>query len=226
MSIFAFALAVSTAQPFAIPALWLTTDGQILIDGKECAYRADAPTKKLARNGNFVWDFQPGRGGIYLGDHPALAMTGSITVSTNIFLRSYVNEGPGAQILFRGDDRNGHDPYTLVVHGDVIEFGIQNEHDRGRCVFAEVELNKWYHVLANFDSRTGYLEMWLNGEFVGGGKTQFRPFAQLEVGEAPGVSIGNVQNNLGRHNQPLNGIISDLRLYRQVMRPRDLQLTR
>lgn len=137
-----------------------------------------------------------------------------MTISVWVNLRSYVNDGPGAQILFRGDDRNGLDPYTLSIGPTgIISFGIQDDQARGMAVGSEIPLRQWIHVLASFDARTGAEQLWLNRTPVAWAKTTRRPLEILDPGYAPGIGIGNVQNDHGPHNQPLNGMIADLRLY-------------
>lgn len=220
-------IAVGLIAQQLTPVLWLTPDGQVQIAGQPAKYNLVAPARLVKLEGIAAWDFCNGRGALQLGDPTALRLTGSMTVSVWLKLRSYVNDGPGAQILFRGDDRCGLDPYTLVVHRDgSVAFGIQNENDLGRSVSAEVKLNRWHHVMANFDAESGVLEMWLDGKLVAGATTERRPFSNLESGWAPGVSVGNIQNDKGPHNQPLNGYVADLRLYNGVFRPNDLNVGR
>mgnify|MGYP000182658593 CR=1 FL=1 len=225
-------LAMPTAMPnfpvtrqTPIPALWLRPDGKTTIDGQLVQPKILSGTRLVRMNGVTAYDFDGNKGGLLFGDAPALRLTGSMTVSAWIKLRGYVEQGPGAQVLFRGDDRNGLDPYTMAIHGDgSVNFGISDENALGRSVGAEIPLQKWTHILANFDAESGRLEMWMDGELVGMAKTQYRPFAGLDKGFAPGVSIGNVQNDTGPHNQPLNGYLADVRLYRSVLRPEDLNL--
>ncbi len=227
MSILGITIAATIAAQVPTPSLWLTPKGQVLIEGKQYKARLIQPARLVNLGEIYAWDFNNGRGAMQLGDLKELQITGSMTVSVWLKLRSYVNDGPGAQILFRGDDRNGLDPYDLVVHSDgTINFSVQNEESFGRHVTAEVPLQKWFHILANFDAETGTMEMWHDGILVAGGSTARRPFAFLDRAFAPGVSIGNVQNDLSPHNQPLNGYVADLRLYRGVVRPKDLDLGR
>jgi len=202
------------------PVLWVRPDGRIMIAGKEVKPSWSPDTKKIAALGGWGVDFGGPKPGILLGDPVALKLTDSLTISTWIRPRSYVNDGPGAQILFRGDDRNGHDPYTLVILGDgTVSFGIQNAEDRGMCVHGEIPLRQWTHVVGSFDVETGRLSLWLNGKLNAFATTVTRPFANLVPSEAPGVGIGNVQNNRGPHNQPFNGTLYDLRVYQGVWTP-------
>jgi hypothetical protein len=213
------ALASMHAQA-ATPILWLSPNGNIEVAGKAVKARMTVGATRVRLSGGFAYDFNGTRGGILVADLPELRLTKSITVSLWINLRSYVNDGPGAQILFRGDDRCGVDPYTLVIHSDgTIHFGIQDGDDRGMSVGAEIPLNRWMHVLGSFNNETGELQLWVNHDRVAYSRTSRRPFANLDPAWAPGIGIGNVQNDAGPHNQPLNGIVADLRLYDQVYEP-------
>jgi hypothetical protein len=209
------------------PALWLHPNGQILIDGQAVSPRFTPGARKIRTEFGTAYDFDGRRGGIHFGDPKNLKFTESFTVALLINARSYVNDGPGAQILFRGDDRNGHDPYTLVIHGNgTINFSIQNEHDRGIHVTSELAKHRWSQVVAHWESETGFLRMWVNGELVGLTKTSLRPFADLDAGTAPGFGIGNVQNEFGPHNQPFNGMLADVRIYRGAWRPEEIDFLR
>ncbi|HMS55442.1 MAG TPA: LamG domain-containing protein [Fimbriimonadaceae bacterium] len=216
MSIIAAATLLATSrQPIQTPVVWLHPEGQILVEGKAFSPRTSEGTKRVKTANGWGYDFDGVRSGLLFGDLPAAQLTQSLTVSTWLYLRSYVNDGPGAQILFRGDDRNGHDPFFLVIHGDgTINFAVQNEHDKGRHITAEFPLNRWVHVVATFNAESGRMRLFLNGDLMAMTITSLTPFAQLQSDYAPGFSIGNVQNNIGPHNQPINGIINDLRLYR------------
>ncbi|MBC8066533.1 MAG: LamG domain-containing protein [Chlorobia bacterium] len=220
-SLIAFA-ALSKSQ-VQEPVLWLNPNGKVTIDGRSFTPRFAPGARVIRTQHGATYDFSGPRSGVHFGDLSQLKITDSMTVALWINPRSYVNDGPGAQILFRGDDRNGVDPYTLVIHGNgTINFGVQNAEDRGAHVGAELPLNRWAHIVANWDAETGFLRFWMNGELVGMTKTSNKPFADLDQGQAPGLSVGNVQNDRGRHNQPFNGMLADLRLYQGAWTPDDL----
>lgn len=217
----AFMLAAQAQSPE--PVLWLTPHGRITVMGKEIEPTFSPGTRTIKTPQGVVFDFDGRRSGINLPDERAFAITDSFTVSTWIYLRTYHNDGPGAQILFRGDDRSGLDPYSLVVHPNgTIHFSVQDAQDRGFHVSAEIPLAKWTHVLGSWDMETGKLRLWLNGENVAFATTTVHPFATLDKGWTPGLGIGNVQNEKGIHNQPMNGQLMDLRLMRGVWTPEDL----
>jgi len=222
MSVIA-ALVIAAQAQAPEPILWLQPTGQITINGKPAAHILSPGTRALKTSQGVVYDFDGKRSGVLIPDLRPLAITESFTVSTWINLRSYVNDGPGAQILFRGDDRIGRDPYSLVIHSNgTVNFGIQNAEGTGFHVSAEVPLQRWTHVLASWDMTMGKLMMWLDGKNVAFATTKIHPFAVLDQATAPGIGIGNVQNEKGPHNQPINGQLSDLRLLRGVWTPEDL----
>jgi hypothetical protein len=161
--------------------------------------------------------------GWMIKDNPAFALRNAITVSTWIKPSTYVERGPGAQILFRGDDRSGIDPYSFVIHSDGrIYFSIQNEKQEAANVNATVPLGQWTHVLASFDSRSGLLKMFLNGKLSTTEETSILPMTKLDAKQGAGLGVGNIQWDKGPHNQPFHGVIADLRLYNTVLEPKDV----
>lgn len=213
-------LAASGTLQFADPVLWLNLKGEVLVDGQSVKPRMTPGASRFRGQNGMTYSFTGERGGILFPDLPNFRLTGSISVATWIYAKSYVNDGPGAQILFRGDDRGGLDPYDLVIQGDgTIVFGISDQNYQGMCVKAELPLNEWTHVTASFNARSGELLMYLNGEPVAKAKTSKRPMWDLDTNIAPGLGIGNVQNDQGPHNQPFNGMLADIRLYRDVVTP-------
>ncbi|WP_227625111.1 LamG domain-containing protein [Fimbriimonas ginsengisoli] len=210
------------ARQEIVPALWLDLKGNITVAGRPVTPRITPGANRFRGQDGVTYNFSGQHGGVLFDDLPALKLTGSMTVSTWIYPRSYVNDGPGAQILFRGDDRCGYDTYWMVVEGDgTINFAVGNERDQQMKVKAELPLNRWTHITATFDVKTGELAMWFGDERVAYAHTSRRPFANLDPKQAPGVGIGNVQNNLGPHNQPFNGMLADLRLYPAVLTPEE-----
>jgi hypothetical protein len=223
MSILGMVALASMHAQIAMPVLWLSPNGNVEVAGKPIKARMTNGAARIRLNNGYAYDFNGTRGAILVPDMAELHLTKSITVSLWINLRSYVNDGPGAQILFRGDDRSGVDPYTLVIHSNgTINFGIQDEDHQGMSVTGEIPLNRWMNVLGSYNGENGELKLWLNNECVAYSRTSKRPFANLDPAWAPGIGIGNVQNDTGPHNQPLNGMVADLRLYDRVYEPEDI----
>lgn len=222
----ALVIATTVLPQLRTPVLWLKPDGSTVIAGKPVVARIIHPTKRVQLAEVVAWDFSNGRGSLQFGDPVELQLTGSVTVSVWLKLRSYAENGVNAQVLFRGDDRAGFDPYSLAVFSNgMISFGIQNEGSLGGSVAAEIPpVMRWFHVLANLNATNGNMELWLDKALVAKSVTAYRPFAYLDTSSSPGVSIGNIQNENGPHNQPLNGMIADLRLYKGCYRPKDIEV--
>jgi hypothetical protein len=202
------------------PLLWLSPEGKVLLQGKPAkGVRITAGASTVDTPFGLGLDLDGSHGGLLLPDSPVLALNDSITVSTWVYLRGYVQAGPGAQILFRGDDRNGLDPYSLVVHSDGnVAFEI-NDATGGGGVDFHVPLKQWIHITASFDAALSEAKLWIDDRCVKTSEILHQPLINLSKDSAPGIGIGNVQNNKGPHNQPLNGIIADLRLYNAILRP-------
>ncbi len=163
--------------------------------------------------------------GIQLGDPPVLRLTRSLSIACMVRLESYVQQGPGAQIVFRGDDRSGLDPYSLTVLSDGrVYFSVENGRDEGDHVSAPIPLHRWTHVLGSLDDRTGGMTLWIDGVKVDAHSTKVRPFGDLDLKFAPGVSIGNIQNDRGPFNQPLDGLVANVGIYDQVVTPAGIRL--
>jgi len=205
------------------PVLWLTPSGQILVAGKPVDAKFSPGASRVQIPGGYGFSFTGGHSGILLGDLPDLRLPGSMTVSVWLDLKTYVSSGctaPSGQVLFRGDDRGGLDPYDLVVHSDgTIWFGINDSDNKSAGVSGPIGLNKWTHVIASFDAANGQFSMWIDSDLVATSNSKLLPIIDLDKKYAPGVGIGNVQNDHGPHNQPLNGVIADLRLYDTPVEP-------
>lgn len=224
MSVLGFVLAAAVSGPQRVqPALWLSPQGSLQVDGKPAAGRLTKGAA-MART-PFGWglDLNGKHGGLLLADFPALALTRTMTVSTWVYLRSYVNDGPGAQILFRGDDRPGLDPYDFVVRGNgTVEFSVGDDQGNRPFVATEIPLHTWVRLTGSFDSESGELRLWKNDRLIATRVTDIRPFRDLDTRYLPGVGIGNVETDRGfGNNQPLDGVIADLRMYPTVLEPRD-----
>ena len=165
-------------------------------------------------------------GGWEIPDNPKLALTNAFTISVWLKPSDYVSSGPGAQILFRGDDRSGYDPFGLTIHNDGrIYLLIQNEKNEGQWVACEIPLNVWTHILASFSAKTGELKLFKNGTIVDQVTTPIRPFARLLRDRMPGLGVGNVQSTRLMHDQPYHGIMADLRLYDRELSPKNIEFT-
>lgn len=224
MSIAGIVLAASLSSPIAPePVLWLHPRGDLLVASRNQPGRLTPGARTVQTPLGVGLDLNGTRGGLLLGDLPPLRLGGSVTISTWMYLRSYVNDGGGSQVLFRGDDRNGLDCYSMAILSDgIAQFGIGSPDGTGADVRAEVPLNEWVRVTGSFDAASGELRLWIGNRLAATRTTSRRLLVDLDGGWAPGLGIGNVQNDRGPHNQPLNGTLVDLRLYDRVVEPSEL----
>jgi hypothetical protein len=204
------------------PVLWLDLKGNILVNGTAVSPQINPGVYKMNTPDGVAYNFAGAKSGLLFGDNPAMKLNGSMTVSVWLYPRSYAPNGAQSEILFRGDDRNGYDPYCLATTADgTIRLAVENEKSEGMDVRAEIPLNQWTHVTASLNASTGELAMWLNGVQVAYAHTTKRPFLNLLPQYTPGVGVGNVQNDHGPHNQPFNGMLADLRFYDHVVTPEE-----
>lgn len=166
--------------------------------------------------------FTGGRSGFAIEDRKELRLTKSMGISCWVKLDRLPDNANGSQIVFRGDDRNGHDPYTLVVHSDgSVNFGIADAQNVTTLVKSRpIQLNRWTHIVASLSDLNGGMRIWVDGVLEDARTTELRPYADLDPGTAPGVGIGNVQNEFGPHNQPLYGSLADVRIYDVAINPK------
>ena len=111
-------------------------------------------------------------------------------------------------------------PYTLcVTRGGTAQLSVDGIDGSRTSVETEVPLRRWTRVTASLDAETGEMRLWSGDRLMATRLTGRRLFTALDAGAAPGVGIGNVQNDRGPHNQPLDGILVDLRLYGAALAP-------
>ena len=89
------AVAVSGARrELPKPVLWLHPSGSVLVEGRGAPARQTRGAQTVQTPFGLGLDLDGTHGGLLLGDFRALALTKSMTVSTWVYLRSYVNDGP------------------------------------------------------------------------------------------------------------------------------------
>jgi hypothetical protein len=203
------------------PVAWIPLDGSAMdtvnrIEGKVVG---DAG---IGRDGAI---FKGQNGGVVFRDLRAYALGGSFTLTARVRPNAWPVGGssPAGQIVFRGDDRSGHDNYSLNLGNDghftFCVYGSANEWE-AIGVRAAARLGEWQRLVAVYDSVGREIRLFVDGVVVGQSAVPFRPITLMESAWTPGLSIGNVQNPLGgMHWQPFNGQIRDVRLYSEVVLP-------
>lgn len=152
-----------------------------------------------------------------LGDPSSLAFTASFSIEGWIKVNGLPTNYNFGTIMFRGDDRGGLDPYTLVVlpNGD-LRFDINGYPTGNTSMEAPIPMGQFVHVAATLDDATGAMTLYENGAVVAQTTTTVRPFGALDPTQQPGVGIGN-SNALSNYDVPFNGLIDELSVYNRAL---------
>lgn len=166
-------------------------------------------------------EFNGGNDRVFVADDPAFGMSGSFTLEAIIRCDGIF---PGSefqnQIVMRGDDRAGLDPWVLAVALDGrLMFQIQDANNRYVQLLSPGPLptGRIVHVAGVFTAETKQLDLYIDGKRVSSAETNLRPMARLDAGASPGVGIGNVQS--GTYRQGFNGLIAEVRITSGALRP-------
>ncbi len=149
-------------------------------------------------------------------------MTGSFTIDAYVKVLSLAPTAQlGGQILFRGDDRGGLDPYYLSVNSDGnIRFHIEDATGVAVNVEAPITVAAFVHVTASLDASSGAMRLYLDGVLVAQSTTAIRPFHDLDATTHPGIGIGNAQSQpVSSYHYPFHGLIDELKVYNSVVTP-------
>lgn len=159
-----------------------------------------------------------------LGDPVSLAFTNSFSIEGWIWINGLPPAGQGhGLILYRGDPRFCLDPYYLAVEvSGNLRFHIEDAQDSVPCG-VDVEtgplgMNQWVHVAGVFDSSSGSMQIYTNGNLGAQMTTAVRPFQDLVGG---GTAIGNL--SAGQNGMCFNGLIDELSVYNRSLAPSEIQ---
>jgi hypothetical protein len=168
--------------------------------------------------------------GVNVADSPSLQLTQSFTIEAWVYIRAYPVEPQSfwtiGSIVFRGDDRGGLDPYSLIVRGATqkLEFSIQSADNQPASIEAPVTAGEWVHVVAVLDDATSAMKLYVNGSLAAATNTPVRPLGPLDPASNPGLGIGNVQG-AGRSpfRFPFNGLLDNVRIYNRALSQSEIQ---
>jgi hypothetical protein len=152
---------------------------------------------------------------VQLTDAPSLQFTTSFSIEGWIEVKGFptgTNGDDHGEILFRGDDRGGLDPYSLSVEPDgTLHFQVTNANNASASVAASIATGQLVHVAATLDDSTGTMSLNENGAVVAQAVTAIRPFQNLDPTQNPSIAIGNHGGYPSSpHNFPFNGLIDEL----------------
>lgn len=183
-------------------------------------YRTDVPANPVPQTGapnNLSLQFDGISQRVTIPDNPLFQLTHSLTLEA--YIKPTADTAFKGQILFRGDDRIGLDPYYLATQpGRQVEFFIQDAHQNGAFVTATLPaLNQWHHVAGTLDDGTGKLSIYVDGVLQNSTITSVRPLDALDPSQNPGLGIGNVES--ATYSQYFPGLIDEVRISDTALQP-------
>ena len=201
-------------------ARWKGDDSRDSLGRNRLSFVGDAK----ANHGRFEFAGSPSDVA-FVPDSPEFAITGSISISCWVCPRAFASPfatSPQSQIVFRGDDRGGSDPYHLTLSRDgCYTFSVDGGISSICTLGAPARLNEWVHLLGTLDATTGEMQLFVNSRPIARAKTDVRPTGALDRRYHPGIGIGNTQfPQGGHHQQPFDGFIRDVRIYNSVVSQR------
>lgn len=152
----------------------------------------DLPTTNLA----LTFDGRDDR--IAIADDPIFHLTKSFTIEAWINVEYYAGSRQNhAFIVFRGDKREGFDPWYLCIEeSGQLKFMITDLLNETSTVMSPAPLptREFLHVAAVLDDKTGMQSLFINGERVASVQTEIRAGGLLG-GTGPGIGIGGRQDH-------------------------------
>ncbi len=163
---------------------------------------------------------------VFVPDAPGFALTQSLTLEAVIRLDSLLPAPHQRQIVFRGDDQLGLDPYYLAVVPSTgqLKFHIQDHTNGTSIVFSSpaVPPGSVVHVAGTLNDATGEQRVYVDRTLVASTITGIRPIGQL-IGSNPGIGIGSL--SIPAVDQYLHGAILEVRISDQALEPHEMLST-
>ncbi len=160
--------------------------------------------------------------GLFVPDQSMLQLS-SLTIEA--FFKSepmLPGTGGGADLLVRGDNRPGLDPYRITLNqpGNGLVFQIQDGADNVARLDYTVPFDQWIYVAGTFDAASGRMDLYINGQLVNSTITSIRPLLPLDPFYSPGLGIGS--DPTGQYGEHLNGWLDEVRLSDRALSPQEL----
>ncbi len=187
-------------------------------------YRSNVPPFGNVHPNVLSMEFNGSNQRVFVPDDPRFRLTQSLTIEAFVFARPLLGGEIGSDILFRGDDRIGLDPYRLTLQftGDLL-FQVMDASGQYASVTANIPFNQWLHVAGVLDDSNGSMKLYVDGNLAGSTTTSVRPFALLDPSQNPGIGIGGLQSsNPSLGPEYFNGFIDELRLSNAALSPDQL----
>ena len=183
-------------------------------------YSSSVPVNPVPRTdaaNNLSLNFNGSSQFIYVPDEPAFQLTQSLTLEAYVYIRS-APSGGDREIIFRGDDRVGLDPYFLGVANGNIDFNIENAQGLTTTVSTAIpEYDQWLHIAATLDNASGNMGLYVNNTLESSIVTANRPFGPLQANQIPGLGFGNTED--ANYFEYFDGLIDEIRISNVALTP-------
>jgi len=159
-----------------------------------------------------------------LPDASNLALTESLTIEAWIRLDAIT--GGKQLIFFRGDDRNGLDPYRLEVWTDgALRFHLESLSEQiNQQTPSPLAVGQFVHVAGTLEDATGLMRLYVDGALAAETTTSIRPFGDLEPASNPGLGIGSHSGYpFSPHSYLFHGMIDEVSVYNRALTPTEIQ---
>jgi len=178
-------------------------------------YAATQTTNRFgAQNSAYYFDGLSSR--IFVADSASLTLTNSLTLAAFINADYPQNENAG-WVIFRGDDRNALDPYSLaLIDGNKVLFLIDDAQNNSISLQAPISPTEWHQVVGTLDGGNGQMRLYIDGILVASTNAAVRPFGLL-TGPQPGLGIGHLQSDNPSFKGCFKGILDDIRIYNRAI---------
>jgi len=203
---------------------WWPGDGSAkdVIGGNDGTALAGVTFTKAMRGEGFGFDGDNGY--ISVPGSPSLRLTASLTIECWLLVSRLPDDRNNCgwgMIFFRGDDRQGLDPYFLAVRPDgTVVFHVEDGTSQIAELATAIPTNRFVYVAATLEDRTGEMRIYLDGRVAGQRVTRVRPFGDLDPASNPGIGIGNTQGHpASPFPEPFAGVIDELRVYSRALSP-------
>lgn len=176
--------------------------------------RGNPQYSSVAGGGSTGMDFDGNGDLAWRSDSSAFRLT-SLTIEA--FVR--YDGGSGLrQIVFRGDQRGGRDPFYLAVFNGSLRFNISDlSSDRILDAAPLLPVGELVHVAATLDHATDRMTIYVNGSEIA---SQSAAGVRPDVGlySSGRVSVGGLSDGLG-YGQYFDGIIDEVRIADTALNP-------
>jgi hypothetical protein len=157
---------------------------------------------------------------VSIPDSSNFQLTHSLTIEAVFKTESMVpGTGASANLLFRGDNRPGLDPYRLSLSqpGNGLYFQIQDANQQAVALSYTVPFGQWVFAAGTLDDATGLMSLYVNGNLVASTTTSIRPMGGLNPSYSPGLGIGSDQG--AQYGELFHGSIDEVRLSDKALNP-------